>query len=695
MEVFTVLGRNTLGREGTMLAVMLSGCLVAEQAWSATGPELATALNKAYQQTAVTSCGQNQLAILWCSGVLARAVPQAGGSVESDAAFLRRDTVQNISQPLSAAALAFVLPLAPQPSAMTAWCALAEGPGANAGGSAHRCWPAGHNAHAQDTDPSSCAALLPSGHVTLATWQSWRHNGQQSRLCSFSTRSQPEFATALQASAALKQVPGIIMPTWLTSDVGKLATKALIYPEGNVQALAQARKTRDAWSASTGPLSILAFKPVSGFSYNEKDNVKSPVDNTDVALRRKLGEKLKTGLMMSLIIPAKRAELPHLPDDFPSPFVHSVLKYNSINSTTDVVETDADKVDKIHAAFRDGTYGVLGELSSHSVPDAVFYVTRGSGHHINLLREITHVLQQWYLSKNIKVPLVRVVSTLPDSTTKPEDFFIPDDGKVIANPDETVVAELNRRLNHTVGDCGTDSRGQLVPAYICSGLIVRTTAPSPASFALTLSPQAITHGAASFSFIRRDTNTTKLWNNPQGVILKPNVALTNRAKCIYPMDANTWGSYAWRDVAHNQCSNAQFATSANDFSSCQKTLNLQASATTTAWTTAFKNRYSYNGDGMARQCSFSIHDAHQFAAAIQISSGDSTHPGVYQWNELVLAPWPGECNGPEIEAFWYFDDRSRTAALSYKKEYAEKCNRQVPAVKLYLGVAPHVELEDK
>ncbi|MBP4049609.1 hypothetical protein J9978_08865 [Chromobacterium violaceum] len=250
-----------------------------------------------------------------------------------------------------------------------------------------------------------------------------------------------------------------------------------------------------------------------------------------------------------------------------------------------------------------------------------------------------------------------------------------------------VVARLNKRLNHAVHDCGLDERGDKKPAWLCSGLIMRSTSH--------LSPWASASVAAHY-FVRADTRTRHLMSGAgRGLILKPTADLgENWLKCIYPRDANSaWGEGGnyHRDHANFLCSDAATQMSQADLSSCSRVLGIRAGASAAQWTAAFLAKYPYrrNGEEALRQCSLSVHDASQFEAAIQVSATNlkaSDDP----WNELIVKPWQA-ADIPEIEAFFWsanseglFYDDDFLKAKEMAKKYVAPDGKPVPVVKVNL-----------
>lgn len=237
----------------------------------------------------------------------------------------------------------------------------------------------------------------------------------------------------------------------------------------------------------------------------------------------------------------------------------------------------------------------------------------------------------------------------------------------VSNEPLELVKRLQEHYNSTVTVC-PDGRA----AYHCSGLILRATTSNIGHF-LTLSPRMLDAGAASFSYTRGDMPSFKPYANPQGYILKTNfeeLQTKTHIACFYPVDAMTESKM--RAKERNQCSKQddKLATP-DDYSSCYGLLGKPDPEKTLAQEWVNKFNAKYPSKTYYKQCSFSVHHAGQFAAAMVLSKADS-------FNEVVLTPW-GDDKTPipysAIETVWY-DIRggalAKAKALEYVKMLAQK-----------------------
>ncbi|EJL88103.1 hypothetical protein PMI16_02599 [Herbaspirillum sp. CF444] len=239
------------------------------------------------------------------------------------------------------------------------------------------------------------------------------------------------------------------------------------------------------------------------------------------------------------------------------------------------------------------------------------------------------------------------------------------------NPGE-MADQLNARL-HDRSPC--IQGGKAIPAYYCSGLIVRVfSGPYP----YTVSPAARERGAVSFSYLRSDTGSRALygWDNAFGIILKPSAdVLKKRVQCLYSLDADTGTAHDWRDVLHSQCSNSQTASSLADPGSCKHELKLDDEATSIQWLIAYQLKHYTD---RTKTCSFSVRDTAQFDAAIGASAWEAANVVDVNaggnkyliYNEMVLSPWD-DTDIPDIEAFFYVSQKAHADLQQALKDVTE------------------------
>ncbi|ATF95368.1 Uncharacterised protein [Cedecea neteri] len=251
-----------------------------------------------------------------------------------------------------------------------------------------------------------------------------------------------------------------------------------------------------------------------------------------------------------------------------------------------------------------------------------------------------------------------------------------------------IANELNTRMNKVDG-CGSE------PAWTCSGLVMRSTNY------LTSKPDAT---ITSHYYIRKDTNTKNLYSESVGIVLESSHAnLDSRLQCIYPRDADTVNDLSGynRSAENYHCSDKNTQSDVNDLSSCKHSLSDRTGDTTDAWYTAFTKHYPDREQEGRKQCSFSVKDPAQFAAAIKASADNhniiKNNALNASWNELVVKPW-GETDMPQIKAVFYanqagkgFVDADFTVAKKLAEQYQQKTGKAIPVVKIDL-VTSRVEL---
>ncbi|WP_285401289.1 hypothetical protein [Luteibacter sp. ME-Dv--P-043b] len=106
---------------------------------------------------------------------------------------------------------------------------------------------------------------------------------------------------------------------------------------------------------------------------------------------------------------------------------------------------------------------------------------------------------------------------------------------------EQALAAIRGWYADTPADCGRAS----MPAFLCSGVMLRVTENNPAFYPWDPSPKSVASGGVSFSWIRQDTNFSRLaYGYGNGYIFDPSErAPTGKDRyqvlCFFPMDADT------------------------------------------------------------------------------------------------------------------------------------------------------------
>lgn len=243
--------------------------------------------------------------------------------------------------------------------------------------------------------------------------------------------------------------------------------------------------------------------------------------------------------------------------------------------------------------------------------------------------------------------------------------------------DQALVHALNDRYKHTVSQC-TDG----LPAYYCSGILLRTVTYSAQYKFWTHSPAANDLGSLTFSYLRDDVGTRSL-NGTTGFVLTDqhsaiDAGNAQNIRCIYPFMANT--------QANNRgAAGCGFAATTTpvlaDPSSCQTLSTPVLSAA--QWLANF----AQHGADYVNQCSLSTHVASQFEAALRAHQ-DSFINNAHSPTEVLVEAWdvtqPGQL---PIEAFFFLASApaQQAQAQQLQQDYQLATGRHVPVLRLNLA----------
>lgn len=230
--------------------------------------------------------------------------------------------------------------------------------------------------------------------------------------------------------------------------------------------------------------------------------------------------------------------------------------------------------------------------------------------------------------------------------------------QVQATTGEEAVSLLTSLYNDKREDCGKPS----MPAFLCSGIMLRGTLSSPAYHSWDPSPGSIKSGGVSFSFLRADAEFSKLaYDYKNGYIFYPAFAAPDdkdkvEVLCSFPMDAAS----EYRDdkgCGVNGYSDASRAVS----QSC----DLQGIVTAEQW----YSKYAQETDKKVKQCGFNVRDEKDEKAgpAFYQSIRASMMEGIpfAENNELRLKTWDsGKGSSLPILAFFYIKDADPAKGLA-------------------------------
>ena len=192
-----------------------------------------------------------------------------------------------------------------------------------------------------------------------------------------------------------------------------------------------------------------------------------------------------------------------------------------------------------------------------------------------------------------------------------------------------VAEQMQNNYNATPDRC----EGNAVPAHACSGVLLRTTKPSPNYHTWHHSPNTKAKGGLSFSYLRADLPTTRLAaDGRSGFTLHP---LMQRADgsvryemlCAWPTDGDSWERDA-RGCGDNR-------QTASVESACHEQGILSAEA----WIDQFRQTGDYKA-----QCAFDIQrsrvperaEAFHQALRTQALFADELP---FPWNEVIVGAW--------------------------------------------------------
>lgn len=246
---------------------------------------------------------------------------------------------------------------------------------------------------------------------------------------------------------------------------------------------------------------------------------------------------------------------------------------------------------------------------------------------------------------------------------------------VIDGP-ETAEA-LNKRYADTVPDCNGASK----PAFLCSGVIIRTTTYSDQYDSWNPSPTAVRLGAVSFAYLRKDSKFSRMpWNGGNGMLLypifgAPKDKIDLDVLCSFPIDG--WSD----DRSGNRCGEYPgYATSVP----CEQ----QGITTAEQWL----DIYNQNSADNRAICAFNVRDERNqlagpafYQSLLAKSNGNPTDRRFTQHNELVHGVWEQDIGDVlPIQAFFYTTEAGLVDAWKDRLNFRAKTNIDLPLIKITL-----------
>ena len=220
----------------------------------------------------------------------------------------------------------------------------------------------------------------------------------------------------------------------------------------------------------------------------------------------------------------------------------------------------------------------------------------------------------------------------------------------VSTAQASIGAQTAKQLQKNYDSTPAQCQGNAVPAHACSGVLLRSTRPSPLYHSWHHSQNSKDKGGVSFSYLRADIPTTQLAADGRSgftlypLLQRPKESLRYEMLCAWPTDGDTWE----RD---NRGCGDNRQTAATE-AACHE----QGVLTAEQW----MERFRQSGDYKA-QCAFDIRRArvperadafYQSIRAKQLFAPELPFP----WNEVVIGAWDEEQSSRlQIQSFFHIE----------------------------------------
>ncbi|EKT4480762.1 hypothetical protein QEM02_000829 [Pseudomonas putida] len=221
---------------------------------------------------------------------------------------------------------------------------------------------------------------------------------------------------------------------------------------------------------------------------------------------------------------------------------------------------------------------------------------------------------------------------------------------IVITANASIGAKVAQKMQANYDSTPPQCEGEAVPAHACSGVLLRSTRPSPAYHTWHHSPNSKAKGAVSFSYLRADIPVTRLAEDGRSgftlhpMLQRPKGTMRYEMLCAMPSDGDTWerGSRGCGD-------NRQTAE-------VETVCHEQGILTAEDWIAQFRKTGDYK-----QQCAFDIQRArvperaeafHQSLRARQLFAAEMPFP----WNEVMIGAWDEARSASlPIQSFFYID----------------------------------------
>lgn len=245
----------------------------------------------------------------------------------------------------------------------------------------------------------------------------------------------------------------------------------------------------------------------------------------------------------------------------------------------------------------------------------------------------------------------------------------------------SVASLLNASFKDTAKGCDSNK----LPAFLCTGVMLRGTQYSSSYHAWDPSPSSQSSGGVSFSYLRADSQYNKLaYGYVNGFIFYPYFSAPDGkytdidVMCSYPIDAGT------ENRTNKGCG------ASNTYPSQSGACQAQGITTAEQW----YSHYQQGNGNHSYQCGFTTADDSQYDTADSFYQSILSMAKIYQQsfneqNELRLATWAqGMQNTLPIEAFFYLKGNSYglSSAQNDQRDFSASTSKKlwVPVIELTL-----------
>jgi len=244
-----------------------------------------------------------------------------------------------------------------------------------------------------------------------------------------------------------------------------------------------------------------------------------------------------------------------------------------------------------------------------------------------------------------------------------------------------IAAAMQKNYHATPQDCG----GNAIPAHACSGVLIRSTRPSPSYHTWHHSENSKRKGSVSFSYLRADIPTERLAEDGRSgftlypLLQRPQGSLRYEVLCAWPTDGDSWT----RD-ARGCGDNTQTEQS-------EALCHDQGITRAEEWIENFRHTGDYK-----RQCAFDVqrhrvperaHAFYQSIRAKQLYRQEMPFP----WNEVMIGAWEeAKSSTLPIQSFFYIDGMfdALEQARADQQDWMRTNGTFIPVIRISLARAP-------